>query len=391
MERTDMKKVIAYGAGNIGRGFVGQLFHESGYEVVFVDVDKELVAALNKDHKYPIKIVSPQKIMEIVIDDVRAVDGTDPHSVAREISDADIMATAVGVKVLPRIVSTILGGLRKRWESNNLSPFNIILCENMIDSAEYMRSQFLTLLDDREKDAFDKTVGFVEASIGRMVPVMTKEMQEGNILKIWVEEYCMFPVDKDGFKGEIPAIKNLIPYSPFDYYIQRKLFIHNLGHALVAYLGYLCRFEFIWQGAGNRVIRMIAHGAMKEAAEALSKEHGADLGEIMEHVDDLVRRFSNRHLGDTVKRVGADPIRKLSPNDRLVGAARLCIKHGIDPVFICFGIMAALLFDPKDDASALRLQELIREKGKKKVLEEICGIEKESKLLELILGDDKDG
>jgi len=385
-----MKKVIAYGAGNIGRGFVGQLFHESGYEVVFVDVDKKLVDALNKERRYPVKIVSPRKITEIVIDNVRAVDGTDAQSVALEISDADIMATAVGIKVLPVIVPVILRGLRERWKNNDLSPFNIILCENMIDSSDFMRKQFLPMLDDDEKNIFDKTVGFVEASIGRMVPVMTTAMQEGNILKIWVEEYCMFPVDRDGFKGDIPKIKNLIPYSPFDYYIQRKLFIHNLGHAVTAYLSYLCRFEFIWQGAGNRVIRMIAHGAMKEAAEALSKEHDADLDEIMEHVDDLVERFSNRHLGDTVKRVGADPIRKLSPNDRLVGAARLCIKHGIEPVFICFGIMSALLFDPVEDVSALRLQELIKEKGKKKVLEEICGIEKGSRLMELVLGDEKD-
>ena len=386
MDKTKMKKLVAYGAGNIGRGFVGQLFSESGYRIVFVDVNKEVVAKLNQDQKYPVRIISPDKITEIQIENVCAVDGMDIPAVAAEIADADVITTAVGVNVLPRIVRPILAGLRKRWENGNMIPVNIIICENLIDSSKYLKKLFIAEMNEQEAGVFEKTTGLVEASIGRMVPVMTKEMQEGNILRVWVEEYCMFPVDKDAFVGKIPKIKNLIPYSPFSYYIQRKLFIHNLGHAMVSYLGYLFGFEYVWQGALDKTVRQITKRAMTEAARALSAEHDVSFDEIMKHVDDLLYRFSNKHLGDTVNRVAGDPIRKLSANDRLTGAAMLCLKHGIDPVYISFGIWAALSFAPGEDPSAKILQEKIIQDGVIKTLEDVCGISKDSPLIEMILG-----
>jgi mannitol-1-phosphate 5-dehydrogenase len=139
-----------------------------------------------------------------------------------------------------------------------------------------------------------------------MVPVMTPEMQGGNMLKIWVEEYDQLPVDKDGFKGEIPEIKNMLPYSPFKFYIERKLYIHNMGHATTAYLGHLKGCTYIWEAIGDESIRKTVREAMMESAQAISKAHGIELIKIEEHVDDLLYRFSNRQLGDTIERVGRD-------------------------------------------------------------------------------------
>lgn len=39
-----------------------------------------------------------------------------------------------------------------------------------------------------------------------------------------------------------------------------------------------------------------------------------------EHIDDLLYRFKNKALGDTIFRVGCDLTRKLSAEDRLAGA-----------------------------------------------------------------------
>ena len=369
-----MKKAVMYGAGNIGRGFIGQLFSESGYEVVFVDVNTELINKLNNDEKYPVNILTGTESTEIIVKNVRGVNGIDAFKVAEEIATANIMATAVGVNVLPRIVKPIALGLRRRWQEGNLEPLNIIICENLMDANHYLAKLIKLELNEAEKVRFDNLIGLVEASIGRMVPVMTPEMQEGNILRICVEEYGVLPVDEDGFKGEIPYIKNMKPFSPFNFYIQRKLYIHNMGHALTAYLGKLKGYTYIWEAIKDPSIKIAVLRAMQDSAMAMSLEHAIKLEILLEHVEDLIYRFSNRQLGDTVNRVGNDTKRKLSSNDRFIGAAKLCIKHNINPANICLGIAAAMKFDLAVPSNGIGISEMISEGGVSLVLEKICGL-----------------
>lgn len=364
-----MKKAVMYGAGNIGRGFIGQLLSQSGYEVVFIDVNAQIVDKLNQDRCYPIKFASDTGNHEITIENVRAVNGLDTGLVAREISEADVMATAVGVNILTKIAKPLAAGLMKRWIDRNFKPFNIIICENMIDANHYLKGLIKAELNDQQKEQLDRLVGFVEASVGRMVPVVTSGAQEGNILRVWVEEYGKLPVDKDGFVGDIPDIKNIIPFTPFAYYIQSKLFIHNLGHAITAYLGNLKGYKFVWEAIDDEKIRQTSRAAMMESAQALSKEHGVELEKIQEHVEDLINRFGNHQLGDTVERVGRDLPRKLSPDDRLIGALKLCEKHNVETTAICIGIAAALRFN---DSVSGTVAKMIAEKGIEEVLKTVC-------------------
>lgn len=368
-----MKKAVMYGAGNIGRGFIGQLLSQSGYEVVFIEVNPQIVDRLNSDRCYPVRFASDKGNYEVVIENVRAVNGLDMESVAKEISEADVMATAVGVNILPRIAAPIAKGLRKRWEHRNFKPLNIIICENLIDANHYLKNLIKNELTLPETVYLNEIVGFVEASIGRMVPVVTPEMQEGNILRVCVEEYGELPVDKDGFAGKIPEIKNMVPFSPFEYYIHRKLFIHNMGHAITAYLGQNKGYQYIWEAVGDAGIREIVHAAMMESAQALSREHRVELEKIQEHVEELLIRFGNKQLGDTVERVGRDLQRKLSPNDRLIGALNLCIKNQVTPTHICIGVAAALQFT---DTAGGTVTNMLLEQGPSEVLDKVCGLEK---------------
>lgn len=370
-----MKKAVMYGAGNIGRGFIGQLFSESGYDVVFIDINPTVLEKLNSDRQYPIRIVSDGGYREVMVENVRAVSAADREQVAYEIAAADIMATAVGVNVLTRIAGPIAMGLRKRWEDGNFSPLNIIICENLLDANHYLARLIKQELNENEKTYFEEKVGLVEASIGRMVPVMTQEMQEGNPLRVWVEPYCQLPVDKAAFKGEIPEIKNMVPFAPFDFYIQRKLFMHNMGHATLAYLGFLNNKTYLWEAIKNPAVKLIVLRALQESAIAMSQEHNVTLKDLLEHADDLIYRFGNRLLGDTVERVGKDPVRKLSENDRLIGAAKLCLKQGIRPVFISVGITAGFMFAPESDEFAAKVQQVVKGKGIESALKEFCNID----------------
>jgi mannitol-1-phosphate 5-dehydrogenase len=220
-----------------------------------------------------------------------------------------------------------------------------------------------------------------------MVPVMTDEMCGDNPLRVWVEPYEELPVDKAAFVGNIPDLKGLIPYSPFGYYIKRKLFIHNMGHAISAYMGWQKSYAFIYECISDKNIRSFSRAAMKESAYALHKEYGVPLQELNEHIDDLLNRFANRSLGDTVARVGRDPLRKLSYNDRLIGAALYCLTQGIEPNIILRGIIAALKYENITDESSVEMQSMIKNSGITEFLKTHCGLDKEAALVTKIVGE----
>jgi len=381
----DKKKAVIYGAGNIGRGFIGQLFSLSGYEVVFLDINAAVIDRLNVDRSYPLRLVSAGESRETIIENVRGVDSSNIGAAAVEIATADIMATAVGAGVLPRIAPVIAKGLEVRWQQGNAAPLNILICENLPNAHKVLESLLLEKLDGRLHALFHERVGLVEASIGRMVPAATVEMQEGNPLRVWAEPYCELPVDLDDFKGPLPEITGMKACSPFGFFLERKLYLHNMSHAILAYLGRLNGYEYIWQAVRNRKVAGVARGALAESSQALAIKHNVPLAELAVFSGDLMRRFDNPLLGDTVVRVGRDPVRKLGRHDRLAGAAFLCLEQGIVPEYISMGIAAALLFTAEGDEASQQIQRSIRDKGLAGTLERCCGIAVDSPLYPLVL------
>lgn len=371
-------KAVMYGGGNIGRGFIGALLSQSGYEVAFVDVAEPVVKALQENRTYPVRYVSTEGYEDVWIQNVTAINGNATEEVADAIAQCDIMATAVGARILKFIVPNIVAGLRKRW-SMGKGTLNIIICENLMDANKVLEGMLKEQLTEEECALFDRTVGLVEASIGRMVPVQTEEMKAGEPMRVCVEKYGFLPVDKDAFKGEIPAIDNMVPFAPFDFYIKRKLYVHNMGHATCAYLGDLLGLSYIYQSIAVPEVRILVQNAMNESALALSKKYGASLFDLQMHITDLLGRFTNAALGDTCQRVGGDPARKLGYDDRLIGSSLLAMEQGITPAYIAVGAAAGL---------RRYLQENDLPQGKEnalQVLVDVSRLTKEHPLAEMIL------
>ncbi len=373
-----MKKAVMYGGGNIGRGFIGATFSQAGYAVTFVDVAQPVVKALQEKKTYPVRYVSNDGQEDVWIENVTAVNGNDQTEVARCIASCDIMAMAVGVRVLPWIVPNIVAGLRLRW-SEQKGPLNIIICENLMNANHVLEGMIKENLTKEECALFDQTVGLVEASIGRMVPVQTEEMKDGDPLRVCVEKYGFLPVDKDAFKGEIPEIANLVPYSPFDFYLKRKLYIHNMGHATCAYLGDLLGLTYIYQSIDVADVYILVKNAMLESAQALAAQYGAPIKPLMDHIDDLLGRFTNAALGDTCQRVGGDPARKLSPEDRLIGAGKLALQQGITPCYIAVGAAAGVHRYLAENSREQTMENAAD------VLAQVSGLNREETLTQMIL------
>lgn len=368
-----------YGGGNIGRGFIGATLSMSGLEVTFIDVAEAVVSELQTKHSYPVRYVSSEGHEDVLIENVTAVNGNDVEAASEAIASCDIMATAVGARILKFIVPNIVAGLRKRW-TRTQAPLNIIICENLNDANKILEGMLKEQLTEQERKIFDEKVGLVEASIGRMVPVQTDEMKDGEPLRVCVEKYGFLPVDKDAFKGEVPQIRNLVPASPFDFYIKRKLFIHNMGHATCAYFGDILGLEYIFQSIDVPDVRILVQNAMLESALALSRKYGVELGGIQLHITDLLHRFTNAALKDTCKRVGGDPARKLAPADRMIGSSLLALEQGVTPAYIAAGAAAAVR---RYIAEAEGMEQ--SEENALKVLSEISGLAAEHELTILVM------
>lgn len=373
------KRAVMYGAGNIGRGFIGMLFAASGYEVVFIDVDEAVVRELQEKRRYPLRYVAGSDYEDVWVEPVTAINGNDREQVAEAIAECDIMATAVGSRVLSSIAPAIAAGLRRRWAAGDRT-LNILICENLMDGNQVLEALLKEQLAEEERVIFDERAGLVETAIGRMVPVQTEEMKDGEALRVCVERYGFLPVDRSGFKGEIPQIQKMIPFEPFDYFIRRKLYIHNMGHAVCAYLGAFSGLEYISQAIDEDEIYVIVRNAMEESASALSIQYGIKLEELIKHISDLLYRFTNAALQDTCQRVGNDPKRKLSAKDRLIGAAGLAMAQGITPACISIGVAAGIWYYIEENEEMEQTQ-----KQAEQILHDISELGQESELAKLIL------
>ncbi|NSW51970.1 MAG: mannitol-1-phosphate 5-dehydrogenase [Anaerolineae bacterium] len=375
-----MKKAIMFGAGNIGRGFIGQLLSESDYEVIFIDIDQRVIDQLNHEHSYILREVDNNGETNITVGPVSAIHSSDRDAVARIFCESAIGATAVGARVLPMIAPLVALGVRARKQSGIDTPLNLIICENLNGAAAHFHDLVEQQLETEDRDYFNAFIGMVDTVIGRMVPPLSPYMREQDPTLILVEPYKHLPVARAMFKGEIPAISSMEPKIHFEAYTAMKLFIHNCGHAALSYLGYLAGYTFGYEALSDATIFSVVRGVMDESMTAISAIYGEERAILAAMVDDLLERFRNRALGDTIFRLGRDPIRKLAPNDRLVGAARLVEQAGGVPRMLAKAIAAGYCFDPEDDPIAGELQACIRQDGFAKILSDVSGIDVEEPL-----------
>lgn len=369
-------KAVMYGAGNIGRGFIAQRFFLSGYHTTFIDVNADVVDEINKEKKYPIYVTRGTEYVPEWVENVDAVNGRDEQAVIDTIADTDILATALGVNILPFVAPLIAKAILARKQKSGRG-LNILICENMIGSNEYLHGLVEPHIPAEEKAFFEENVGFVCVSVGRTVPPTPDEFKAKYPLAVCAEPYSELPVDAAGFRPvgcEMPPIKELVPFSPFAFFIERKLLIHNMGHALMAYMAYRKGYGYIFEAATDGEIKYILTRALLESARALAKHHGAPLDDTMQFVEDLMVRFENKLLVDSLDRVGRDPKRKLSAGDRLVGAFKMVRREGGIPAHIAVGIAAGYLFDLESDAAAVEISTYTRENGIEKALQKYSDI-----------------
>ena len=364
-----MKKAIQFGAGNIGRGFIGSLLYKAGYHVVFADVNTEIIDKINKDKEYTIHVMDTV-CSEEKVNDISGVISIN-NEIYKEIVEAEIITTAVGPVVLPRIAPTIAKGIALRKENGVKNYLNIIACENAIKASSQLEEEVKKYLTKDEVDYLEEFVGFPNCSVDRIVPPVKSENSEWN-------------VEEKAFKGEIPKIEGMNLVDNLMAYIERKLFTLNTGHAITAYFGYLKGYETIEESIKDEVIYDFVKKAMIESGKGLIAKYNFDEEAHYKYINKIIDRFKNPYLKDDVARVGREPLRKLNENDRLIKPLITARGFNINTDNLLLGVGAALHYDNKEDAQSVQLQSLINEKGIKESLAEISKISGDTDVLDKV-------
>lgn len=376
----EKKSILIFGAGKIGRSFIGQLFGLSGYEVVFSDIDIELVNLLNRKQSYSV-VIKGEKEEKLLIPNVRAINGSEEQAVVEEISRTSIMAISVGKNALEKIIPNIAKGLTKRFQLYQNRPLDIIIAENMRSANEFI---YRELQNNLPADfPIDSYVGLVETSIGKMVPIMTVDEIKKDPLWVFAEPYNQLILDKKGFKNDIPDVKGLFPKENIKAWVDRKAFIHNLGHATAAYYGFFKHPDatYLYEVLEDKSVLNFTKEVMLQSADILLKIYPDDftVQDLSDHIDDLLLRFQNRSLKDTLFRVGQDIPRKLGPDDRFMGIIRLAIPLEMAYDKILKAMSYAFYFKGVDENGKRTDQDSIFDdyltKGVELTLNKVCGLD----------------
>jgi len=360
------RKLVVIGAGMTGRGQVAQLAFESGWRLVFIDRDAPLVELLKRAGAYVVHLVG-EKRRDVVINRFQTVHTTDTEGVCRAFTDADLVVTSVIAGNLPDVAQTAAVGLRARFE-RSARPLDVICAENMPHSSTRLGQ----LLREAAPDVGERvgtSIGFPDSMIARVVP------RAADLLSLYAENYNEWTADAKAFRAGLPDIRGLECVDNQDARLERKLYIHNTGHAATAFWGLLAGHRYIHEAARDPSVAEAIRGAIRESAEAIRLEHGFPRDEIDAYRDALLPRLQDDALPDDLYRVARNPIRKLGSSERIFGPIALCLKHGVIPRHLARTAAAALLVRIPGDVEGDRLGEMVRREGPLGALRDILGDE----------------
>lgn len=375
-------KAVHFGGGNIGRGFIAELFHDTGYEVVFVDVIDSLIETLQNTKSYTVTEVGEEGEKSKTITNYRAINSKhDMEGTIKEISEADVVTCAVGPNVLKFIAAPIAKAIAARTMKK---PLAVIACENAINATDTLKE---FIIDPKNMDPevlknLPSKAEFGNSAIDRIVPTQAKDAG----LDVKIESFFEWCVETTGFKSGHPEIKGVHWVDDLEPYIERKLFTVNTGHATAAYFGYHKGLKTIHDALADPHIKREVHEALEETSHLIVNKHGITAEDQENYVNTIIKRISNPHLEDVCDRVGRAPLRKLSRKERFIGPAAQLAERGYNVTALLGGIEMALRFQnvPGDEES-VELAKILSSMSAEEATTKLTGLEKDHPLYPKVL------
>lgn len=372
-----MNNIVIIGAGKEGKAYLGEVYDAAKWNVTFLDKDSRVIEALKEKGEYHVMVLRKDRTEQRIITGYEAYETDDSYSCMARIVDADVIALCLYPEDIEDAIRYIGPCLRKREMDNPEQNLLILSCTNKNHIMEKNEALFLgELPEEKQKTWYRERVAFRDVIVRRSgnapsnyaLDLTTKALQSLLI---------QGPVNVD-----LSGVEWMQVCDGVEFLKDIKLFVHNCPHAACAYMGYAKGYTTTQDAERDGEIAALMKGCLAEASEGIREEFHPTLEQLeivgcsMKAKDDEVERIS---------RVAENPIRKLGRHDRLTGAAMYCLKHGIEPVNIAKAIAYGLAYDDMEDPNAVRMQEMIAEKGIRPAAAQILGISEDEKLMNMVM------
>ncbi len=377
-------KCVIFGAGKIARGFVGHLLYLSGIDFVFVEKVDALCDLINERKEYLVNVLGNSE-KNTVVKNARALSFSQKDLITEAIAQADCIFNAVGGKNLDQIVPYLTAGIERRARENP-KPINIVTCENWKKPADILKEGIAAAIAPEFSVFLEEKVGITEAVIMRSAIEATPELLAKDPLVVNVQDFWKFPFDASRTKAPMPeGMIGLEPIYEFTGFLERKFYTYNAANGTTSYVGAILGYKYIADAAQDPRILELLDGVYHETATALSAKHNFPFEEQWAFTRTSLAKLQDTNIVDYIERNARDPMRKLGPDDRLVGSARLCMEYGVLPEALAVAIACAIHYEQPGDEFAVALKQMREEKGIKYIIENVCKLDPNGPLAELIL------
>lgn len=364
-------KAVHFGAGNIGRGFIGEILHKNGFDITFVDINETLIDALNDRESYEIEYADDAHQRLTVSGFSGINNGKDPEAVSQAVAEADIVTTAIGPNILPYIAELIANGIKLRRENDDTRPMDIVACENMIGGTDFLNEKVSAYFDEADRVYVDQYIGFPNAAVDRIVPMQSHE----DPLFVSVEPFSEWVIDQTNVKGTQIKLDGVLYVEDLLPYIERKLFSVNTGHATTAYTGKHFGYETIDQALEDEKVLQQLKAVLAETGALLVEKWGFDQEAHAAYANKIVGRFQNSHISDAITRVARTPIRKLGYDERFIRPIREAKERGLSYDALLATVAYIFEYNDAEDEQSQELQKMLAEQPLNQVIQTVTGLE----------------
>lgn len=375
-----MKTAVHFGAGKIGRGFIAELLHDSGYQIVFADVVDALVDLVNRDHEYSLFLID-HDFEEKVIDHIVAYSTIkEPEKVIEAIGKAEVITTSVMATNLPKIAPLLAEGLKRRLENGGKKVI-VMACENAIMGTDILKNAMIDTGIISE-DELNMIGAYPNTAVDRMVFDGIHHGKEG----IEIGDAFELAIEREKLPDPSKEpIRNAEYVDNLEMFLKRKIYMINCGHALAGYFGQIKGYKFVQDALRDQKIQSEVCAAVMESAAALEKQYGFTHESLVEYMETMmIQRFLTPGVKDEITRVSREPIRKISPKDRIMGPAYQCEVYGLDNQHLLKGVAYALKYYDSNDEQSVEIRNAIETQGIENAITKYTGVEEDSRMHHII-------